>query len=552
MSQAVKQKMFAYQKLVDIFVQQKIDVLFQTACKHPLLIQDDRFFITQLIHDQATIHAADGYSRATGKVGVGWISSESGVTNAVTSIGTAQLDSVPLVIFIEHQSEVLDQQVDVDGLTKSMTKFNFTPQTAGELIFATEKAFEIAHHGRPGIVIIDFNRKLLKQSYRKIEPMQVDLLEKKTIIKPVPSYMIDKLSSIIKRAKRPVVLVGGGCILANAQDSLGEFFKKTNIPFVSTLMGLGAVSESHPLHLGMLGMHGTLAANRAVYQTDLLICLGVRFSDRITGNIVGFSPDSIKVQVDIDPAEINKLINVDHPIIGDVDEVISELNQLDLAKTDPTWVETVLSRQKKSARFHNSKGKLIDPGAIIRLLKEHANDDVVVSTDVGQHQMWTAHHFSFDNPNQLLTSGGFGTMGYGLPAAVGAALRKPSQQVICVTGDGSFQMNLQELMTAIRYNLNIKVVILRNGYLGMVRQWQELFYERNYSQVQISSPNFIKLAASYGIKGLQAKNIVEAEAIIKEAMAIDGPVVMDFTIENEANVYPIVPPGENNKDALEK
>ncbi|WP_440897693.1 biosynthetic-type acetolactate synthase large subunit [Amphibacillus sp. Q70] len=551
MIQNLQTKQVGYQRLMDIFKQEEVEVLFQTATKHSLLAQNEHFFIAEFIHDQAAIHAADGYSRTTGKVGVGWVTSESGVTNAITALGTAQLDSVPLVIFVEHQTHSIDQQLDVDGLTKSITKYNFTPASANELIAMTKAAFKIARGGRPGIVVIDFDQKILQQLYDSDLQILIDISDQQSTKKPVPPYRIKKFSSLIAKAKQPVVIVGGGCVIGNANRALNDFFNKTQIPFVSTLMGLGAINENHPLHLGLLGMHGTFAANRAVHRADLLICLGVRFSDRITGNIKGFSPNSIKIQVDIDPAEINKLIDVEHPIISDVNDVLNQLNGLDLKETNPDWLKLVASWHKKSARFHNSKHNLIDPSAIIRLLNKYANDDAIVSTDVGQHQMWTAHHYSFQKPRYFLTSGGFGTMGYGLPAAIGGAMAKPNQQVICVSGDGSFQMNLQELITAVHYQLNIKIAILKNGYLGMVRQWQQLFYERHYSQVQISSPDFVKLAESYGVKGLAAETIEEAQIIIKEAMAIAGPVLMTFTIEDELNVFPIVPPGGNNTDALQ-
>ncbi|MBU5593767.1 biosynthetic-type acetolactate synthase large subunit [Amphibacillus sp. MSJ-3] len=539
------------QKLIDIFEQHKVEFLFKTATNQSFFCNTDHHFTVEFIHDQAAIHAADGYSRTTGKIGVGWLTSESGVTNAVTSLGTAQLDSVPLVIFIEHQRNSIDQQLDVDGLTKSMTKYNFTANSINELIPMTKAAFKIAQTGRPGIVVIDFNRQILRQTYEGDQQIHIDQLNQEFTQKEIPRHIIEQLPALIAQAKQPVIIVGGGCVISNAHHALANFLAKTQIPFVSTLMGLGAVNADHPLHLGMIGMHGTFAANRAVHQADLLICLGVRFSDRITGNIKGFSPNSLKVQIDIDPVEINKLIDVEYPIVGDVNAALTQLNHLNLKRTNSDWLKTVMSWHKKSAQFHKAKNKLIDPGAIIRLLNKYANNDAIVSTDVGQHQMWTAHHFSFQKPRSFLTSGGFGTMGYGLPAAIGGAMAKPNQQVICISGDGSFQMNLQELLTAVRYQLNIKIAIFKNGYLGMVRQWQQLFYERHYSQVQISSPDFVKLAESYGVIGLAAETIDQANEIIKKAMEVKGPVLMTFTIEDELNVFPIVPPGGNNTDALQ-
>lgn len=536
------------------FKQQNISVIFQVHHHKTLFDSEKPIKQIQLVHEQATIHAADGYSRATGNVGIAWITSEYGLTNAITGIGTAQLDSVPMVVFIEHQTDVIDHQLDVEGLSKTSVKYNYSIHSLEDLIDKTNRGIQIATSGRKGVVVIDYPASILDQKIESSAAMK--LLDDQTIamkpIKDIPDTTIRELINMIAQAKKPVLLVGGGTVISGANAALDTFLSDTGLPFASTLMGLGAAAVDHPLHLGMVGMHGTFAANKAIYQADLLLCLGVRFSDRITGNTAGFSPNSKKIQVEIDPAEINKRVLIDYPVLGDIKNVLEKINKETLPRTEQDWVEKVCGWHKTSARFHDAKDNLIDPSRIIQLISNKAASNAIVATDVGQHQMWTAHHYPFQQPRKFLTSGGFGTMGYGLPAAIGAATVAPNQQVICISGDGSIQMNIQELITAVRYQLNIKIAIFKNGYLGMVRQWQQLFYERNYSQVKITSPDYVMLAESFGLKGFHAGTITEAKAIIEEAFRIDGPVLMEFTIEDERNVYPIVPPGGNNTDAIEE
>jgi acetolactate synthase I/II/III large subunit len=359
--------------------------------------------------------------------------------------------------------------------------------------------------------------------------------------------------SLMETSRKPVIFIGGGIIASGAADYLREVVQQTRIPVVSSLMGIGSMEAGNPLYLGMLGMHGTFAANKAVHHCDLLISIGVRFSDRVTGRISGFSPSSKKIHVDIDPAEINKIIPIDLPIVSDAKEFLFTLkNQLDYQKINENtgiWSNEVVEWKRTVPRFDQSNS-VLNPQTVIRLLSDYSTQDTVVVTDVGQHQIWTAHHYSFTRPRTLITSGGLGTMGYGLPAAIGAASACPKRSVICVSGDGSFQMNLQELITAVKYQLPLKIAILNNGYLGMVRQWQELFYQGRYSQVKMTSPNFAQLAQAYGVAGFRAQTEEEAKQIITEAFQCTGPVLMEFNIIEEENVYPMVPPNHNNHQTI--
>ncbi|CQR48479.1 Acetolactate synthase large subunit [Paraliobacillus sp. PM-2] len=534
--------------LSDFLKEKDIKTIFQSN-RNSLFLDQHGLENIQLIHEQSVVHAADGYSRATGKPGVAIITADSGLTNAITSMGTAQLDSVPMVIFAQHVTTQIDQQLDVEGVTKAVAKYTITVLSIDQFPAAINEAFYIATTDRPGIVIVSLPANLLEETMECKVSTPTDISQWNST-KTIPASLLNRVIDTVETAKKPVLLVGGGTVISGANEVLKAFINKTKIPFVSTLMGLGAVPVNHHLHLGMVGMHGTFAANRAVHQADVLICLGVRFSDRITGKTKGFSPYSRKIQIDIDPAEVNKKIEIDDPVIGNVKQVLQLLSQQIKQLDFPTWHQEVQSWNKKSSRFHQSKQHLIGPDQIIQALHEKAATDAIIATDVGQHQMWTAHHYPFELPRRFLTSGGFGTMGYGLPAAIGGAFSSPNQQVVCITGDGSIQMNIQELITAVHYNLNIKIAILKNGYLGMVRQWQQLFYQRNYSQVKISSPDYVKLAESYGAMGLRANSVNEAKEIILTAFQTEGPVMMEFTIEDERNVYPIVPPGGNNTDAL--
>ncbi|MGJ7922693.1 biosynthetic-type acetolactate synthase large subunit [Neobacillus sp. LXY-4] len=523
---------------------------------HHVISGHSFFKYVQLKHEQAAVHAADGYARATGKPGVVLLSSAAGITNGVTGIATAHSDSVPIVVITGqyHFNKISGESPDdlnLVGVNVPITKHIFTVLSVNELQAVINQAFFVATEGRPGPVVIELSKEVLNsRSFSNLmampypEPKPVKNFNEKTFEKAV---------EYIESARKPVFFIGGGTIISGAAQVLREIVEKAGIPVVSSLMGLGAMRVSDPLHLGMLGMHGTFASNKAVHRCDLLVSIGVRFSDRVTGKISGFSPKSKKVHVDIDPAEINKIIQVDLPIVSDAKEFLNYLNEkLDFGlvrENIKDWVSET-SVMKRTVPLFDKSNSILRPQNVIKMLDEFSGEDTVVVTDVGQHQIWTANNYNFTKPRTLVTSGGLGTMGYGLPAAIGAAVGSPMKDVICVSGDGSFQMNLQEMITAVQYQLPIKIAIMNNGYLGMVRQWQEMFYERRYSSVKMTSPDFVKLAAAYGIKGFKASTEEEAREMIAKAFLEDGPVLMEFNVVEEENVYPIVPPNHSNDQLI--
>lgn len=534
---------------------QQVDTVFSFPNETSLKLFDKQSSVgihsIFLKHEQAAVHAADGYARASGKVGVSLISKGPGVSSAITSLATAYIDSIPLVMFVlsKIDNKRISETVDVATMTMSVTKHYFRISSPSEMEEILSIAFSTASTGRPGPVVVEISTDILNSIDLLPEPQSKQFQNMSQKMAKANSHMIKKVVTEIQQAKRPVLFIGGGVILSSAANDVIKLATTLNIPVVSSLMGLGAFPSTHPLFLGMLGMHGTFAANKAVHRADLLICLGVRFSERVTGNVKGFSPHSKKIQVDIDPAEINKNIMIDVPIIGDVKEVVLQLLPLVQKKESSDWTNEVSTWKKEVPRFKTT-ASLLKPQLVIQLLDKYTQGNAIVTTDVGQHQIWTAHNYSFKHERQLLTSGGLGTMGFGLPASIGAALAKPTHPIICVSGDGSIQMNIQELSTAVRYQLPIKIAILKNGYLGMVRQWQELFYQSRYSAVKITSPCFVMLAEAYGATGLFAADQKQAEQVIKEAMTIKGPVVMEFDVTEEENVYPMVPPGSSNIDTI--
>ena len=502
----------------------------------------------QMIHEQAAVHAADGYARATGRPGVVLLTSASGITNGITGIATAFSDSVPLVIIVgqfqqNRQIKEALRELNISGLTMAITKHSITMKDVNGLNEVLKKAKTLAISGRPGPVLIEISPDtIIKDNLTwRVSPTKVN--------KTKLEKSVNRARELIENARKPVLFIGGGVIASGASDELREFVERSRIPVVSSLLGIGSMEAGNPLYLGMLGMHGTFAANKAVHHADLLICIGIRFSDRVTGRITGFSPKSTKIHVDIDPAEINKIISVDLPVVSDAKEFIQNIkNLLDyqhINRNIEIWTNEVVDWKRTVPRFDKSNS-LLKPQTVIRHLSDFSSQDTIVVTDVGQHQIWTAHHYVFTQPRTLITSGGLGTMGYGLPAAIGVAASHPGKSVICVSGDGSFQMNLQELITVVKYQLPIKIAILNNGYLGMVRQWQELFYQGRYSEVKMISPAFSQLALAYGVEGLKAQTDEETQKIIAEAFQRTGPVLMEFNIIEEENVYPMVPPNQNN------
>ncbi len=508
-------------------------------------------------HEQAAVHAADGYARATGKVGVAIATSGPGATNTITGIATAYMDSIPLVIITGQVPTPLIgndafQEADIIGITRPVTKHNFLVRDVKELATILKKAFYIARTGRPGPVLVDLPKDVQVASTKFEYPETVELRGYK------PNYsgnvrMVDKAAAMILAARKPVIYVGGGATLTDAHDELKQLAETIQAPVTTTLMGMACFPKRHPLSLGMLGMHGTYYANMAVTNSDLLIALGARFDDRVTGKIATFAPHAKIIHVDIDPTSIKKNVRVDLPIVGDLRDVLSKLlkelggHAEELAKVTERlkpWHDEVAAWRRDQPMSYTPSKTVIKPQYVIEKLRELSNDDAIVTTEVGQHQMWAAQFFDFVQPRTFLSSGGLGTMGFGLPAALGAQAAFPKRQVIDISGDGSFQMNSQELATLVQYRLPVKIVILNNNFLGMVRQWQQLFFNKRYSQTCMELPiDFVKLAEAYGATGLRAEKPEEVEAVIKQAFATKGPVIMEFKIAREENVLPMVPAG---------
>ncbi|AZK46155.1 biosynthetic-type acetolactate synthase large subunit [Paenibacillus lentus] len=544
------------QLLLDCLIEEKVNTIFGYPGGAVIPIYDAlydcphiRHILTR--HEQAAIHAADGYARVTGKPGVALVTSGPGATNAITGIANAFMDSVPLVILTGQVSTQLIgrdsfQEVNIYGMTMDVTKHNYVVRNVAELPRIIKEAFHIASTGRPGPVLIDLPKDVMTAAADGLLPAEHLNIRGYSAIPRITEEEIVQVWDCITQAQRPVILAGGGIISSGAAEALLALVEQTGIPVVSTLMGIGAFPARHPWYLGMVGMHGTFAANRAVHQADLLLCLGTRFNDRVSGKAQSFSPGSLKIHIDIDNAELNKNIPAGIGITADLRELLNRLLPLAGSRHTPSpWLVEATGWPKKVPHYTSEEG-LLSPGEVISLLDQFTQGSSIVATDVGQHQIWTAHHYKFARPRRFLTSGGLGTMGFGFPAAIGAAIADSSQPVLCITGDGSFQMNLQELMTAVDYDLPIKIAILNNGYLGMVRQWQQLFYQKRYSSVQISSPDYVTFAKSYGVTGLRASTSQEAEAIIQQSLSIPGPVLMEFNVKEEQNVYPMVPPGESN------
>ncbi len=508
-------------------------------------------------HEQAAVHAADGYARATGKVGVAIATSGPGATNTITGIATAYMDSIPLVVITGQVPTPLIgndafQEVDIIGITRPVTKHNYLVRDIKELATVIKKAFFIARSGRPGPVLIDLPKDVQVATTKFEYPDKVEMRGYK------PTYsgntrMIEKAAKMILASRQPVLYVGGGASLTDAHDELRELAEMTQAPVTTTLMGMASFPKRHELSLGMLGMHGTYYANMAVTNSDLLIALGARFDDRVTGKIATFAPHAKIIHVDVDPTSIKKNVRVDLPIVGDLRDVLQKIIKKLTEHGDELkesterlkpWHEEIAGWRKAQPMSYKQSKKEIKPQYVIEKLRELSKDDAIVTTEVGQHQMWTAQFFDFVQPRTFLSSGGLGTMGYGLPSALGAQAAFPERQVIDISGDGSFQMNSQELATLVQYRLPVKIAILNNGFLGMVRQWQQLFFDKRYSQTCMELPiDFIKLAEAYGATGLRATKPEEVEQVIKKAFATKGPVIMEFKVAREENVMPMVPAG---------
>jgi len=505
-------------------------------------------------HEQAAVHAADGYARAKGCVGVCLVTSGPGATNTVTGIASAFMDSIPLVVISGQVPTHLIgndafQEVDIVGITRPCTKHNYLVKRIEDLARTVKEAFYIAGSGRPGPVLIDIPKDVLADSTNYVCRKTVRPKFYKPIYTP-DIRRVRKVLNLIRQAERPLMLAGGGVILSKASEALTQFARKLRIPVTTTLMGLGAFPGSDPLWLGMIGMHGTYQANMCTGECDLMIAIGVRFDDRVTGKTDAFAPLAKIIHIDIDPTSISKNIPVCLPVVGDCGVSLGRLNALledeDLGKlreTRDSWLERI-EYWRLSRPLAYQQEEVIKPQYVVEKLYELTRGRAVITTEVGQNQMWAAQYYRFDRPNHFVTSGGLGCMGFGLPAAIGVQLACPDKLVVDVAGDGSIQMNIQEFATAVQYGLPVKVVILNNGYLGMVRQLQEMFYGKRYSCTGFEhSPDFVKLAQAYGAIGLRATAPRDVEAVLEEGLSSAGPVLMDFAVEPEENVFPMVPAG---------
>ena len=506
-------------------------------------------------HEQGAAHMADGYARATGRVGVCLVTSGPGATNTVTGIATAYMDSIPIVVFTGQVPTALIgndafQEADIVGITRPCTKHNYLVKDVHDLARIIREAFYLARSGRPGPILVDLPKDIINAKAEYKSPKKIVLQGYKPTTE-AHMGQIKRAYAAIGKAKKPVIYAGGGVISSNAAKELKQLGESLRCPVTTTLMGLGGFPAPHELWLGMLGMHGTFRANMAMGSTDLLIAIGARFDDRVTGKLDEFAPSAKIIHIDIDPTSISKNVKVDIPIVGDCKDALKKLLQLvkespidDLEKVRKPWLDQIQKWKETYPLAYEQKDDLIKPQYVVEKLYELSEGKAIIATEVGQNQMWAAQYYHFLEPRTLLTSGGLGTMGYGLPAAIGAQAAFPDRLVIDVAGDGSIQMCIQEMITAVENNLPVKVAILNNQYLGMVRQWQQLFYEKNYCSTCLKiAPDFVKLAEAYGALGLRAHKPDEVEAVIREGFASPKPVIMDFVVNPEECVYPMVPAG---------
>ena len=525
------------------------DQLEETKLKH-ILVR----------HEQAAVHAADAYARSTGRVGVVLVTSGPGATNTVTGIATAYMDSSPIVVITGQVPRMLIgndafQEVDIVGITRPCTKHNYLVKDVDKLASTIKEAFYVASTGRPGPVLVDLPKDIIQGTAEFKYPRQVKLRAYQPHIDAHPKQ-IQKAFDLMVSAKRPVIYAGGGVVSANAHSELKQLAETMSIPVTMTLMGLGGFPGTNPLSLGMLGMHGTYRANMAVQNCDLLVAIGARFDDRVTGKIDEFCPDAKIIHIDIDPTSIKKNVRVHVPIVADCRNALQDI--LKLADTEKgkakalvppskrkEWLDQIQSWKETYPMAYNQDPQgIIKPQFVVEELHRLTKGKAIITTEVGQNQMWAAQYYLLDQPRSFITSGGLGCMGFGLPAAMGAQVAWPEKTVIDIAGDGSIQMNIQELATVIEYDLPIKVAILNNGYLGMVRQWQQLFYDKRYCATPMNvAPDFVRLAEAYGAVGLRAEKPSEVEPVIKEALRVKKPVLMDFVVEREECVYPMVPAG---------
>ncbi len=539
--------------LIECLKKEGVEVMFGYPGGVVLPIFDElydapiRFILTR--HEQGAAHAADGYARATGRVGVCLATSGPGATNLVTGLATAYMDSIPIVAITGQVKTFLIgndafQEADITGITRPITKHNYLVEDIRDLARTIKEAFHIARTGRPGPVLIDLPVDIQQQETEFHYP------EKVSIRGYNPTYLghpgqIKRAAKAIADSKRPVLYVGGGAIISEASEEVKELATKNEIPVTMTLLGLGAFPQTHKLSLGMLGMHGTAYANHAIMESDLIVAIGARFDDRVTGKLDAFAPHAKVIHIDIDPTSVSKNVEVDIPIVGDAKTILEKLNKLVKKPDTKEWLKKIEEWKKKYPLKYKDDDKLY-PQYIVEEIWNATKGEAIISTEVGQNQMWAAQFYKFTKPRTMLSSGGLGTMGYGFPAAIGAQLGKPKATVFDIAGDGSIQMNIQELATAVINKLPVKVAILNNCYLGMVRQWQELFYKKRYSYTSLcgTCPDFVKLAESYGAVGIRVTKKEDVRPAIDKALKIDNVVFLDFHIEKGENVFPMVPAGE--------
>ncbi len=510
-------------------------------------------------HEQGAAHMADGYARATGQVGVAMATSGPGATNLVTGIGTAMMDSSPIICVTGQVPAHLIggdafQETDVTGITLPITKHNFLITSADQVAEVIREAFYIARSGRPGPVLVDFCKNAQIEKAEFSTPVELKLPGYHPP-KHAPMADLEKAAELIRQATKPVILAGHGVLKSEAMAELREFAAKTQTPVAMTLLGLGGLPASHPLSLGMMGMHGEAFCNNAIQEADLLLAFGMRFDDRVTGNLRTYAPRARKIHVDIDPSEIHKNVRVDVPLVGDLKTVLGDLTPIVEPQDHEEWLDTIADWKKDTERrdiLAWPKDDLLYASHVIRDLWSITNGEAIITTDVGQHQMWAAQYYHLERPYRWITSGGAGTMGFGFPAAIGAWFGHKDKEIWAIVGDGGFQMTAAELSTAVQEQSNVKIVILNNSYLGMVRQWQEFFFEKRYSAVYMQNPDFVKLAEAHGVPGRKVTKREEIEDAVQFAKETDGPVLLEFVVEMEEAVFPMVPAGADLDDMIRR
>jgi acetolactate synthase-1/2/3 large subunit len=557
----MKMKMTGAQIICESLVREGVEVIFGILGGVILPLYDTLPQYPQLRHilvrhEQGAAHAAEGYARATGKVGVCFATSGPGATNLVTGIADACLDSVPIVAITGQVIRPLIgkdafQEIDITGITLPITKHNYLALDTALLAETIKEAFYLARTGRPGPVLIDLPKDVQTNQAEFNYPDKVNLPGYKPTLKGHPAQ-IKKAARLINEARQPVILAGRGVNISGAFDELKHLAETARTPVVTTLLGISTFPESHALSYGWLGMHGMAYANMAIDAADLIIAIGMRFDDRATGKVSGFAPNAKIIHIDIDPAEIGKNVRVDVPIVGDAKSVLKELNKLITQTEHIDWIGQLDEWRKEHPSILIRDCDEILPQYVVRQIYEITKGDAIIVAGVGQNQMWAAQHYFFDKPNSLITSGGLGTMGFELPAAMGAKVGRPDETVWCIAGDGGFQMTIQELATIAKENIAVKIAILNNGFLGMIRQWQDLFYEKRYVASTLNCPDFVKIAEAYCIPGLTVRHKKDVAPAIEKAMDEPGPFLINFMVEPEENVYPMVPPGASLAEVMEE